>query len=59
VPADPLQALCDTNVAHGLHIDARTASTAWRGERLNVAWAIDVLHPRANPSQVGRAVLTQ
>jgi hypothetical protein len=47
VPADPLQALCDTNVAHGLHIDARTASTAWRGERLNVAWAIDVLHPRA------------
>jgi hypothetical protein len=59
VPADPLQALCDTNVAHGLHIDARTARTGWRGERLNVAWAIDVLHPRANPSQVGRAVLTQ
>jgi hypothetical protein len=47
VPADPLQALRATNVEHGLHIDARTASTGWLGERLNVAWAIDVLHPRA------------
>jgi 5-methylcytosine-specific restriction endonuclease McrA len=55
LPADPLQALRATNVRYGLHIDARTASTGWRGERLNVGWAIDVLHPRANPSQVGRA----
>jgi hypothetical protein len=49
VPADPLQALCATNVSHGLHIDAQTASTGWLGERLNVGYAIDVLHPRANP----------
>jgi hypothetical protein len=47
MPADPLQALCATNVGHGLHIDARTACVWWRGERLNVGWAIDVLHPRA------------
>jgi hypothetical protein len=47
VPADPLQALCATNAAHGLHIDARTGRTSWLGERLNVGWAIDVLHPRA------------
>jgi hypothetical protein len=54
VPADPLQALRATNVGHGLHIDARTACAGWRGERLNVGWAIDVLHPRANLPQVGR-----
>jgi 5-methylcytosine-specific restriction endonuclease McrA len=53
VPADPLEALRATNVGHGLHIDARTACTGWRGERLNVGWAIDVLHPRANPAHVG------
>ena len=47
VPADPLQALFATNVGHGLDIDARTASTGWHGERLDVGWAIDVLHPRA------------
>jgi len=47
VPADPLQALRATNVGRGLHIDARTACAGWRGERLNVGWAIDVLHPRA------------
>jgi 5-methylcytosine-specific restriction endonuclease McrA len=47
VPADPLQALCVTNVSHGLEIDARTGATGWLGERLNVGWVIDVLHPRA------------
>jgi len=47
VPADPLHALRATNVGHGLHIDAQTARAAWLGERLDVGWAIDVLHPRA------------
>jgi hypothetical protein len=51
VPADPVHALRATNVGHGLDIDALTACAGWRGERLNVGWAIDVLHPRANPSQ--------
>ena len=46
VPADPVHALRAANVGHGLHIDARTACAGWRGERLNVGWAIDVLHPR-------------
>ena len=49
LPADPLQALHDTNLRHGLHIDAHTSRPTWTGERLDVAWAIDVLHPRANP----------
>src|SRR5207248_1419922 len=47
VPADALHALRAANLGHGLHIDARTACTEWRGERLNVGWAIYVLHPRA------------
>jgi 5-methylcytosine-specific restriction endonuclease McrA len=55
VPADPVHALRATNVGHGLHIDARTARVGWLGERLSVGWAIDVLHPRANASQIGRA----
>jgi 5-methylcytosine-specific restriction endonuclease McrA len=47
VPADPVHALHATNIGHGLHIDAQTARVSWLGERLNVGWAIDVLHPRA------------
>ena len=47
VPADPFQALRTTNVGHGLRIDAETARVGWRGEPLDVGWAIDVLHPRA------------
>jgi hypothetical protein len=31
----------------GLHLHARTAMPGWLGERLNVGWAIDVLHPLA------------
>jgi hypothetical protein len=30
-----------------LRLDARTACPAWLGERLDVGWAIDVLHPLA------------
>jgi hypothetical protein len=30
---------------HCLH--ARTATPGWLGERLDVGWAIDVLHPLA------------
>jgi hypothetical protein len=55
VPVDPVDALCAANVAQGLSIDAQTARPSWFGERLDVGWAIDVLHPRANPLQLGRA----
>ncbi len=34
--------------AEGLRIDARTAHPDWLGERLDLGWAIDVLHPKAN-----------
>ena len=36
------------NEAEGLHLHARTAIPSWLGERLNLGWAISVLHPLAN-----------
>jgi Domain of unknown function (DUF222)/HNH endonuclease len=46
-PADPVVALRDQHAAAGLAIHARTSCPGWLGERLDVGWAIDVLHPRA------------
>jgi len=37
--------------AQGLRLHPRTNMPTWLGERLDVRWAIDVLHPRAQPSQ--------
>src|SRR5712691_5607009 len=47
VPKDPAQAIRATNEAAGLRLHARTACPGWQGERLDVVWAIDVLHPLA------------
>ena len=47
IPADPVQALRARHDAQGLRLHARTATPGWLGERLNVGWAIDVLHPLA------------
>jgi 5-methylcytosine-specific restriction endonuclease McrA len=47
VPADPAGALRVENAAQGLNLHARTGLAQWFGERLDVRWAIDVLHPRA------------
>ncbi len=49
VPADPIWALVTANRARGLAIGARTGCPSWGGERLDLGWAIDVLHPAANP----------
>jgi len=49
VPLDPTWALLTANRARGLAIDARTGCPSWGGERLDLGWAIDVLHPAANP----------
>jgi hypothetical protein len=48
-PPEPVAALRAQNEAHGLALTARTAVPLWHGEGLNVGWAIDVLHPLANP----------
>ena len=54
VPADPVEALRARNEAAGLHLHARTTCPGWLGERLDVGWAIDVLHPRAlRPLAIG------
>ena len=47
VPGDPVKALRACHDAKGLQITARTACPSWLGERLNVGYAIDVLHPLA------------
>jgi hypothetical protein len=49
LPADPVHALRARHDAQGLRPHARTAIPGWLGERLDVGWAIDVLHPLANP----------
>ena len=47
VPEDAIKVLRARHDAQGLHVNARTACAGWLGERLNVRWAIDVLHPLA------------
>ena len=45
VPADPTTRMRTQHDVCGLHIDARTSMPGWQGERLDVGWAISVLHP--------------
>ena len=47
VPDDPVRALRARNEAVALRVDASTTRPTWLGERLDLGWAIDVLHPRA------------
>lgn len=47
VPADPVSTLHAQHAAQDLRLHARTACPSWLGERLDVGWAIDVLHPLA------------
>jgi hypothetical protein len=55
VPADPVARLHERHAAQGLCIDARTGRPTWLGERLDLGYAIDVLHPLAQrPARVDR-----
>jgi hypothetical protein len=47
VPTNSVAGLRAQHDAQGLHMHARTSMPGWLGERLNVAYAIDVLHPLA------------
>ena len=49
ITGDPVLSLREANAANGVGIDARTSIPNWDGHGLNVGWAIDVLHPLANP----------
>ena len=44
---DPVAIIRGRNEADGLSLDARTSTPGWLGERLDVGYAIDVLHPLA------------
>jgi len=60
VPADPVGTLRAQHAAQGLRVHARTTCPGWLGERLDLGWAIGVLHPlatrnvRSVPSPDGR-----
>jgi hypothetical protein len=46
---DPVHAIRARNESAGLSLHPRTAMPRWLGERLDLGYAIDVLHPLANP----------
>lgn len=48
MPVDAAGELRMRNDALGLRIDAQTATPSWLGERLDLGYAIDALHPLAN-----------
>src|SRR5207253_1022287 len=47
IPDDPVKVLRAKHDEEELVLNARTATPGWLGERLDVGWAIDVLHPLA------------
>ncbi len=47
VSGDPVAMLRARHEAVGLHVHARTTMPGWLGERLDLGWAIGVLHPLA------------
>ena len=47
VPGDPVRDLRAANDVAGLRLNGRALSGTSGGDRLNVAWAIDCMHPRA------------
>src|SRR2546426_1903197 len=47
VLGDPVKILRAQLDAEGLALNARTTTPGWLGERLDMGWAIDVLHPLA------------
>jgi 5-methylcytosine-specific restriction endonuclease McrA len=51
LPGDPVAAVRARNEGHGRVPHARTAMPGWLGERLDVGYAIDVLHPRARETR--------
>src|SRR5437763_9078640 len=56
MPEDPVKAIRARHDAEGLVLLARTATPGWLGERLDVGWAIDVMHPLAASREVGRGL---
>ncbi len=51
VRGDPVQILRARNETAGLRLHARTTRPLWLGEKLDLGWALGVLHPLANRSR--------
>jgi Domain of unknown function (DUF222)/HNH endonuclease len=51
VPRDPVAVMRARHEQNGLALHPRTAIPDWRGEPLDVGYAIDVLHPQARRAQ--------
>ncbi len=51
MPIDPVGTLLAENEARGISVHAWTGCASWLGERLDLGYAIDVLHPLANPGR--------
>jgi 5-methylcytosine-specific restriction endonuclease McrA len=47
VPADAADVLREDNAAYGVQLEANTLPRSWCGDRFDVCYAIDVMHPRA------------
>ena len=47
VPANSAEVLATQNAAAGVHVHAGILRPDWDGTRLDLGWAIDVMHPRA------------
>ena len=47
VPADAADVLREQNAAYGVQLEANTLPRSWCGDRFDVCYAIDVMHPRA------------
>jgi hypothetical protein len=47
LPADPVAVIRAQHEEHGFALRARSTMPLWQGERLDVGYAIDVLHPLA------------
>jgi hypothetical protein len=54
-PHDPARVLALQHEAIGVQIDPRTACPTWLGERLDLGWALSVLHPEATARDPDRA----
>ena len=52
IPGDPVAVIRARHEASGLGLHARTATPSWLGERLDVGYAIDVIHPLEAGSRV-------
>ena len=59
VPPDPMDALRDENARRGLEIDSRSGLPSWTGERLDLVYALDVLHPLARQSALPTAARSE